>query len=304
MNWQATFPTRRSVREHGVPPSGDGTRGEFKAAGNGNVSPAGAGTSCGSVRGFTLLELLAVIAIVGVLAALLSSALNQTKARAHQIGCLNNLRQLQQAWIFYAEDNDDMLPLNRSMPSALPKAFGWRNTADSWVTGNPKEDTSTQNIENGSLFRYVNSPSIYRCPADDTRVAVKASLRRTRSYSMSAYLNGDEVDVDPRVKVKLSDVQMQPASKIFVFIEEDMTSPWLGSFKVMPVDSTSLAAAASFASVPGAWHNGGCDLSFADGHVEFWRWYASRKAAKSVSPATVRQQLQNVRRLQEAIPKP
>jgi prepilin-type processing-associated H-X9-DG protein len=137
----------------------------------------------------------------------------------------------------------------------------------------------------------------------DTRVLVKKSMRRTRSYSMSAYLNGDEVEVDPRVKVKLAQVQIQPASKIFVFIEEDMTSRWLGSFKVMPVDSTSLAAAASFASVPGAWHHGGCDLSFADGHVEFWRWYSSRKTAKPVSPATIRQELQNLRRLQEAIPK-
>src|SRR5262249_43104877 len=69
-------------------------------------------------------------------------------------------------------------------------------------------------------------------------------------------------------------------------------------------DSTSLAAAASFASVPGAWHNRGCDLSFADGHVEYWRWYSSRKTSKSVTPATVRQELRNLRRLQEAIPKP
>ena len=107
-------------------------------------------------RGFTLLELLAVIAIVAILAALLSTALNQTKARAHQIGCLNNLRQLQNAWSQYADDNDDALPLNRSMPSANEKLLGWRNTPDSWVGGNPKEDTSTQNIENGSLFRYLN----------------------------------------------------------------------------------------------------------------------------------------------------
>src|SRR5437867_12210175 len=89
-----------------------------------------------ALRGFTLLELLAVIAIVAVLAALLSTALNQTKARAHQISCLNNLRQLQNAWILYADDNEDTLPLNRSMPSANEKLFGWRNTPDSWVGGN------------------------------------------------------------------------------------------------------------------------------------------------------------------------
>src|SRR4030095_10158560 len=59
-----------------------------------------------SQRGFTLLELLAVIAIVAILVALLTTALNQTKARAHQIACLNNLRQLQLAWLEYANEND------------------------------------------------------------------------------------------------------------------------------------------------------------------------------------------------------
>src|SRR5262249_24231003 len=198
----------------------------------------------------------------------------------------------------------EALALTRATPSPNEKREGRRNTPDSWVGGNPKEDTSPQNIENGSLSRYVLSPSIYRCPADDTRVLIKRSMRRTRSYSMSAYLNGDEVEVDPRVKVKLAQVEIQPAAKIFVFIEEDMASSWLGSFKVMPIDSTSLAAAASFASVPCAWHNGGCDLSFADGHVEYWRWYPSRKKTKTVNPATVRRELQNLRRLQQAIPKP
>ena len=45
-------------------------------------------------RGFTLLELLVVIAVIGILAALLLPALNRGKAAAQGAACTSNLRQL------------------------------------------------------------------------------------------------------------------------------------------------------------------------------------------------------------------
>ena len=59
---------------------------------------------CGS-RAFTLIELLAVVAIIGILAALLFPSINGIKAKSMETKCLSNLRQMQSANIAYANDH-------------------------------------------------------------------------------------------------------------------------------------------------------------------------------------------------------
>jgi len=65
---------------------------------------------------FTLIELLVVIAIIAILAVILLPALSSAKQKAQPIACLNNLKQLQLAWIQYAHDHDDAIVLAAPIP--------------------------------------------------------------------------------------------------------------------------------------------------------------------------------------------
>jgi prepilin-type N-terminal cleavage/methylation domain-containing protein/prepilin-type processing-associated H-X9-DG protein len=66
---------------------------------------------------FTLIELLAVIAIIGILAALLLPALSRAKESGRSAACLNNLHQTGLALQIYFQDNGNRLPVMYDKPA-------------------------------------------------------------------------------------------------------------------------------------------------------------------------------------------
>jgi prepilin-type N-terminal cleavage/methylation domain-containing protein len=61
-------------------------------------------------HGFTLIELMIVIAIIAILAAILFPVFNNARKKSLETNCISNLRQLTTAIKMYAGDNDDQFP--------------------------------------------------------------------------------------------------------------------------------------------------------------------------------------------------
>jgi prepilin-type N-terminal cleavage/methylation domain-containing protein/prepilin-type processing-associated H-X9-DG protein len=226
--------------------------------------------------GFTLIELLVVIAIIAILAALLLPALSKSKTRAMSLACLNNVKQLEVCWHLYALDFNDILPPNNSVADIL--GGNMLDTGASWCTNIAPYDADPAGIRNALLFPYNTSLAIYHCPAD--RSAVMASdgtslgIPRWRSYNMNLSINGlPELDpyakFDPSFK-KFTQIRNPDPGKLWVFLDvhEDEifdatfgmpNLQWWGDVRV-------------WWDIPGNRHNQGANLSFGDGHAEYWRW--------------------------------
>src|SRR5258708_25358263 len=63
-------------------------------------------------RAFTLIELVVVIAIIGILAAILFPVFAQAREKARAASCLSNVKQIGLAWQMYLQDYDEqMVPM-------------------------------------------------------------------------------------------------------------------------------------------------------------------------------------------------
>jgi prepilin-type N-terminal cleavage/methylation domain-containing protein/prepilin-type processing-associated H-X9-DG protein len=217
-----------------------------------------------NTRAFTLIELLVVIAIIAILAALLLPVLSAAKQRGMMIRCRNNLKQLQTGWLIYLNDNNDTMPPNiwDGMPGQNAGS-----APGSWVVGNALDTTAT-NIERGVQWRCNPSLGIYHCPADKS-LAGDGVTPRFRSYSLLNYLGADPEGISPDAsRGKQKGGQLKKTSAVLSFACEDEVSINDGIFLVEPAPS------AQWRDMPATRHSRGDVFSFADGHVEYWKWTA------------------------------
>lgn len=121
--------------------------------------------------GFTILELLAVCAVLAVLAGFLIPAVARSKMRANQAACLSNQRQIGLAILLYAGDHDGTLPQSTH-------TTGRRRVEESWIF---------------TLAPYLDDIDKVRiCPADSAQ-----RQQNIRKLQATSYVVNDLVFDDP-----------------------------------------------------------------------------------------------------------
>ena len=226
--------------------------------------------------GFSLVELLVVVAVIGGLAAFLLPALTSAKQRAQATQCLGNSRQLAIALHLYTDEANDWLPPNPDLPSDA-----------AWVQGdmtNPDEATNTFFLTDPSqakLAPYGIVAGVYKCPADPTAHVRSVSMNQavgTKPDPPLAPVNGPwlngvgtHIANSPwKTYGRLADMTAPVPAQLWVFTDEDPNSINDASFAV------AMTLPTKWVDWPATQHGYSSSLSFADGHSENHRWHDGR----------------------------
>ncbi len=212
-----------------------------------------------------------VIAIIGILAALLLPVLSATKKKAQSAACLSNMHQLGLAFIMYAGDNGDQI-----IPFVNAPGGGFY-LAPSYSTGEPVQ-TALQAVEtalsgtNNPLAPYVPNPLVFHCPGD-TRYKTRLP---GNGWAFGSYSKTQNIAGDPYMNywgcgaTYTKTTLIAAPSQTFIFCEDaDSRGESVGTWVLTWVLSRG---SFQWTDPPAQYHINQNIYGFADGHSERHRW--------------------------------
>jgi prepilin-type processing-associated H-X9-DG protein len=236
---------------------------------------------------FTLIELVVVLLMVALLGLTLVPGAAKIKPNTKAIQCQNNLRQFTAAWTMYSADYNDRVANNFGVAQTLTtiqasRLENWVNNVMTWGASSATTDVSNTNVAwvtGGVLGKYLGDvTSVYQCPSDKYLSPPQLAAGwsgRLRSISMNSTFGRFSTGSDPTATglnwgnpqyvQYLKQARVPKPARTWLVIDEHPDSINDGYFDNNP-------DANYWQDIPSSLHNGGCSLSFADGHTELKRW--------------------------------
>ena len=190
-------------------------------------SPAGRYRAAVRTRGFTLVEMLVALAVIGLLLSIALPALASTRAKVHLVGCTAAQRKLAVGVFNHTTERKGKFPGPHTEPGPRFRGNPWVLAFD--PPGQPlarrldaQGRETAAALEAGSLWPFVGDAAAYRSPRDPTD--------RLRSYSLSVFLAGSpEVGDHPDLRfgalASRIDSVRDPSGTLAVVAEEDPDHP-------------------------------------------------------------------------------
>jgi len=212
---------------------------------------------------FTLIEILVVIAIIGVLAAILLPVYASVREKGRRTACVSNMRQIEMALTAYAQDNEGTSPPDTNLETKMDWAQVTRAYASS-----------------SDIF---HCPDVQAPPSIDMQFVGQPQWFDTKGYAINNDIAGASIGSNPAA----SEISVRfPASTVavaeFAYRKETVAMgegfAWSSAIAA-PDDGGNLRPGETlYGSAGGLRHSGGCNYAFVDGHV---RWYRPEQVLNS-----------------------